>query len=257
MINRKNKFCVITTQRSGSTWLSTLLDSHPQIKAFEEPFTWRKYRPNWTDKNFPTYYDYKNNTSTKSPWVLFNYLDILDSYKAEKDFEIIGFKVMYHQILTNPELLIKLVLDRYKIVHLFRQNHLDILISRAALRQHNIVHSNLLSADQVQSKRKPVVLEPSSLIKELSRLDRNYKVMRTFLKLMPLPVLEMKYESLVENQEKILCSIANFLEVDSTSVTFNSKLKRVNPGVYEDKIANYDQVVKTLEGSKYANFLLI
>ena len=34
----KKKFCIITTQRSGSAWLVSLLDSHPQIKALYEIF---------------------------------------------------------------------------------------------------------------------------------------------------------------------------------------------------------------------------
>ena len=252
IVNKRKKFCVITTARSGSSWLSSLLDSHPQIKAFAEPFLWRKYRPNWTDEDFPSYYNYKNNTSIKSPWIMFKYLDILDSYKAEKDFDIIGFKVMYSQIMQNPEMLIKFVLDRYKIVHLVRQNYLDILISRAALQQHGLVHSQ-----KNPTKTTKVVLNTSSLIEDLSRLDRNYKIIRIVLKLMPLPVMEIKYESLVENRDKLLCLLADFLEVDSTSITLHSKFKRTNPGVYEDKIANYNQVLEILEGSKYAAFLMV
>lgn len=109
-MKKKQKFCIVTTARSGSGWLYTLLDSHPQIKAFSEPFIWRKYRPYWTDKQFPSYYDFKNSVSKKSLWTLFKYLDILDSYKDEKNFDIIGFKVMYYQIIENPELLIKIIL---------------------------------------------------------------------------------------------------------------------------------------------------
>lgn len=250
-MNKRKKFCIVTTARSGSGWLYTLLDSHPQIKAFAEPFIWRKYRPYWTDEEFPSYYNYKNNTPKKSPWTLFKYLDILDTYKVEKDFDIIGFKVMYYQIIENPELLIKIILDRYKIVHLVRQNNLDILISRAALQQNGLAHST-----KTTKKTTRVVLNTSSLINDLSRLDRNYKIMRMVLKLMPLSVMEIKYESLLKNRDQVLSLLADFLEVDSTSITFHSEFKRTNSGGYEDKIVNYDQVVAILEGSKYADYLL-
>lgn len=259
---KKSKFCVVTTPRSGSTWLSTLLNSHPQIKAFEEPFTWRKERPNWREDNFPTYYNfYQNSTSLKlpgirSPWILFKYLDLLDSYKAEKDFELIGFKMMYSQILKDPGILLRFILDRYKIVHLVRENFLDILISRTIMKQCGVAHSNQLSANKFKSKTKQAFLEPSSLIESLSRLEKNSKLVRSFLKFMPIKIIEIKYESLVENQDQVLCSLANFLEVDSIAVTFNSELKKLNPEKYKDKIANYDQVLETLEGSKYAKFLL-
>jgi LPS sulfotransferase NodH len=130
-MSKKPKFCVITTPRSGSTWLATLLDSHPQIKSFEEPFIWRADRPNWTDQEFPTYYDYKTSVHQKSIFTLFKYLDILNSYKSETDFNIIGFKIMYNQIQENPEVMVKLLLDKYRIIHLIRQNYLDVIISRA------------------------------------------------------------------------------------------------------------------------------
>lgn len=251
-MHNKNKFCLLTTQRSGSTWLSTLLDSHPQIKSFEEPFIWRKNRPNWQEKSLPTYYTYKNNTKVKSPLIIFKYIDLLNNYNDEqKNIKTIGFKLMYSQILENPELLIKLILDRYTIVHLVRQNYLDILISRASLEQNNAVHSK-----EIQIKTKQVILNPLLLVQELEKLERNHKIFRTVLKLMPLPVLEITYESLQVDKNKILGSIADFLQVDSTFMGFKSKLKRVNQGGYEEKISNYDQVVEILESTKYAKFLM-
>ena len=251
-MTKSNKFCVITTPRSGSTWLSTLLDSHPQIKAFEEPFIWRKNRPNWQEKSLPTYYKYKNNAKVKSPLILFKYIDILNNYNDEqKNINAIGFKLMYGQIRENPEVLIKLILDRYRIVHLVRCNYLDILISRVSRKQNSVVHSK-----EVQLKTKQVVLNPLLLIEELERLEKNYEVFHTALKLIPLPVLEITYESLQINKDEILGSIANFLQVDSTFAGFKSELKRVNQGAYQEKISNYDQVVETLKSTKYAKFII-
>ena len=34
-MSRKLKFCMITNQRSGSTWLTRLLDNHPQIRMLK------------------------------------------------------------------------------------------------------------------------------------------------------------------------------------------------------------------------------
>ena len=249
-MTKKNKFCVITTPRSGSTWLATLLDSHPQIKSFEEPFIWRKDRPNWTDTDFPTYYDYKTSAERKSPLILFKYLDILNSYKSETDFDIIGFKIMYNQIQENPEVMIKLLQDNYRIIHLIRQNYLDVIISRAAKKQHHIAHSN-----QVQSKTKQVTLDTSHLIEDLNRCTRNNRLFTFLLKIMPLKVLEITYESMEQDYNQVLSSVADFLDVSSESITFKSDLKRINKGEYSDKISNYDEVLATLSGSSYMKFL--
>lgn len=250
MPHTKPKFCVITTPRSGSTWLATLLDSHPQIKSFEEPFIWRADRPNWTDTQFPTYYEYKANSKSKSIFDLFKYLDILNTYQAETDFDIIGFKVMYNQIQENPEIMLKLLLDNYRIIHLIRQNYLDVIISRAAKKQHKIAHSST-----VQYKTKQVTLDTSYLIEDLKRCDRNNKIFRSLLKIMPLKVLEITYESMQQDYNLVLSSVADFLNVSSDSITFKSDLKRINKGEYADKIANYDRVLETLSGSSYMKFL--
>lgn len=249
-MSKKPKFCVITTPRSGSTWLATLLDSHPQIKSFEEPFIWRADRPNWTDQEFPTYYDYKTSVDQKSIFTLFKYLDILNSYKSETDFDIIGFKIMYNQIQENPEVMVKLLLDKYRIIHLIRQNYLDVIISRAAKKQHQIAHSN-----QVSTQTKQVTLDTCCLIEDLKRCDRNNQLFRSLLNIMPLSVLEITYESMQEDYNQVLCSVANFLEVSSKSITFKSDLKRINQGEYSTKIANYNQVLETLSDSPYIKFL--
>lgn len=249
-MSKKNKFCVITTPRSGSTWLATLLDSHPQIKSFEEPFIWRADRPNWTDSDFPTYYNYKTSAKKKSIFTAFRYLDILDSYQAETDFDIIGFKIMYNQIQENPEVMLKLLLDNYRIIHLIRQNYLDVIISRAAKKQHRIAHSNT-----VQSKTKQVTIDTSYLIKDLDRCARNHLLFSSLLKIMPVKVLEITYESMQEDYNKVLCSVADFLNVSSDSIAFKSDLKRINQGKYSDKIANYQEVLETLSNSSYIKFL--
>ena len=249
-MTKKNKFCVITTPRSGSTWLATLLDSHPQIKSFEEPFIWRADRPNWTDTDFPTYYNYKTSQKRKSPLTLFKYLDILDSYKSDNDFDIIGFKIMYNQIQDNPEVMLKLLADNYRIIHLIRQNYFDVIVSRAAKSQHRIAHST-----QVQAKAKQVEINTNYLIEDLDRCTRNNKLFSLVLKLLPLKVLEITYESMQQDYNQVLCSVANFLNVSSDSITFKSDLKRINKGDYADKISNYDEVVETLSGSSYMRFI--
>ena len=249
-MTNKNKFCVITTPRSGSTWLATLLDSHPQIKSFEEPFIWRKDRPNWTDKSFPTYYDYKTNAGIKSIFTAFKYLNILNNYKAETEFDTIGFKIMYNQIQENPEVIVKLLLDKYRIIHLIRQNYLDIIISRAAKKQHRIAHSST-----VQSKTRPVTIDTDRLIEDLNRCSRNNQLFRSLLGVMPLPVLEITYESMQKDCNQVLHSVADFLQVSSESIAFKSDLKRINKGKYSDKISNYDRVLETLSGSNYIKFL--
>ena len=54
---------------------------------------------------------------------------------------------------------------------------------------------------------------------------------------------------------RVLHSVTKFLGINSDSIDFQSHLKQINPGQYSEKIANYDEVVKTLSGSRYSVFL--
>ena len=109
------KFCILTTQRSGSTWLSTILDSNSIIQGFRELFIDREFI--FLDTKLSTFLLYqKNNSSKKRPQIIFEYLNELDNYMTER--EAVGFKLMYGQLLDYPEIVWKLIKDRYKIIHL-------------------------------------------------------------------------------------------------------------------------------------------
>lgn len=91
---KRKKFCVITTQRSGSAWLTTLLDSHPHIIAFDEIFLSRTPRKP-QDRYYLRFYDFRKQNSAQRPWITFKYLDsFVNSYHEPHQF--IGFKVMYN-----------------------------------------------------------------------------------------------------------------------------------------------------------------
>lgn len=259
-MSRKSKFCIITQQRSGSTWLTRLLADHPQVRMLKgDPF-WN--RSGEFEDNLPRYCDYRKDNNTSRPWVLFNYLDQLDTFE-NNNCDVIGYKLMYNHIKHNPEVLIKLLIDKYRIIHLARKNHLDATISRTVGRQQGLYRLNQTSAREKElygtalknRSVKPVTLDTSSLIKTFDFHERAYQYAKLFLKIIPLPVLEVPYETLAANKEKTMSSIADFLQVENDPTLFQTDLKKVNTSSYEDKIVNYDQVVQTINNSKYAHLL--
>jgi len=79
---------------------------------------------------------------------------------------------------------------------------------------------------------------------------------RNILSVLPNPVLEISYESLCKNKSNMLGTIANFLEVSENEINYSSDLKKINSGNYPQKISNYEQVEKTLSGTRF-QYLLI
>lgn len=250
-MSKKPKFCIVSTQRSGSTWFVSLLNSHPQLKVLlgGDPFL---ARSGLIDGDLPYYFEYRKHHNTLRPWLAFNYLDTLDleTYEAGPH-DMLGFKFMYNHIRRNPEVFIKLIADKYRVIHLARRNILDIIISTEIANQTGVFHIK----DSSKNKIRNVTLDTSSLIKKIDRFERGYQLAKLFLKIIPIPTLEVTYETLASNTQETMVVVADFLQVDSKSAVFNSIFKRVNPSSYEDKIVNFKQVSETLKNSKYAHFI--
>lgn len=251
--DRKINFCILTTQRSGSTWLVSLLDSHPQIKAFSELFIGEafahqsdEYLP-WSDQYLSSFYEFEKQHPRLRSFQVFQYLERLSHYPGTH--RAIGFKLMHSQLAKRPEILLKLILSRYKIINLVRENPLDIIISKANLRRSGSPHF------KEEQALKTIELQPSLLLKELQKQDRKTQFMKTMLNLLPIQVLNITYESLCNNQQVVVDSVLNFLGAEENKASLNSNLKKISKGQYSQKIANFEEIKVTLSGTKFQRFL--
>jgi LPS sulfotransferase NodH len=266
------KFCIITTQRSGSTWLQELLNCHPQINIFGELFLWGKNRSEWMKKSLPEIY-YNHHTTSKSetdiqlersmpkykdfkikhklklrPWSIWQYLELLEN--NDRYPYAVGFKIMYNQLLPRPEILIKMAAKNYKLIHLVRQNHLDVFISKSSMKQHGLVHLK----DDIDPKK--VTLDITSLLQKLKFRDGMISTARQALKLVPCPLLEITYESLYSSRDDILDSIVKFLDIQDMNIDYTSNLRKINKGLYHEKIENYEEVKEALLKTKFKDLII-
>ena len=243
MTKPKNKFCIITTQRSGSAWLVSLLNSHPQIKTFYEIFLDR-----WAgDEHLTSFQNYDKSHFGVRPEITWRYLQQLETYPGEHD--TIGFKIMYNQLGRHPEVLGKFARDGYKLIHLVRENHLDLLVSSASMEQNGLIHS------KKEVNANAVVIDTESLRKVLATQAAYLGFMRKMLKVLPNPVMEITYSDLAQNNSETLQQIIDFLGVPLGKHRFESDRKKINRGTYQEKIANYEAVAQTLAGTRYERFL--
>ena len=240
------KFCILTTQRSGSTWLSTLLDSNPQIQGFRELFIDQEFV--FPDTELSTFPLYQRNNSGSRPGITFEYLSKLDDYLGDQ--EAIGFKLMYDQLLDYPELILKFITEKYKFIHLVRENHLDVVISGKIKDDLGAAHF------KVKIEPKKVYLEPSWLIKNLKKRDLKRKLAHVFLAIMPNEVLNITYDDLRTDRDKTLTQISEFLSLNNENQgVFNSELKKINRKSHQEMIQNYEEVQSVLSGTKFVNYL--
>lgn len=241
------KFIILATQRTGSSFLGTSLDSHPEVTCCEELFMPR-------NRNEITYRSYR-----QSSWIhrfthllsqqrlVHAYLDHVAS-SAKPGASAWGFNLMYNQAIKYPATLSWCRRNDVRIIHLLRRNLLKVLTSREVARK----RKSTTKSDPVYLSTKPlprttVVLPVASLRTKLDQLAELVDQYRA--RFADSPYLELEYEMLVADQEAEISRILDFLCVKKASL--HSTLIKTSPDSLRDIIENYQAVCEELRGTKY------
>ena len=243
------KFIVFTTNRSGSTWLMSTLHSLPTVTAQGELFLTRKRssEKRW-DSDFACerFIEAKPSGLPFRPFSVFSYLDRLYSGPGT-----VGFKLMYQQLGHFPEILFYLMRHRVRVIHLIRQNQLDVLVS--AVIKANIGRAHILSGQAAPDKIK-IALQTEDLVQQLEQLRRRQSIARKLLVWCKLPHIEVIYENLVRDKNQFQ-AIWNFLSIDPGNHAGQANIVKTRRGGYRDVIVNYDEVKEALANTSFAALL--
>lgn len=246
------RFVVLATQRTGSTWLTDMLDSHPAIVAHEELFLpVESHRRVWgrTDQEFfSTYFARRANRRSPVARLVWSLRYLEELYSPKPATEAIGLKLMYGQLKALPWLVPYLVVRRVRVVHLVRKNLLDLVLSRETAKARSQYHA--LSSDVVDQS--PIHVRTDQLVSQLQGLQRYVDGIRMLLRLLPAPSIEVSYEELVTGAGA-LDQLLRFLNVAPHSL--NSRLTRLNRATKQELIANYEDVERVLRGTRFEHFL--
>lgn len=249
------KFCIFSRQRSGSSWLLDLLYNHEDIRILSEVFLNRppKHRPGTghLHAGVQRYYEFKNNSERSRPWVTYDYLNALPYFGTVR--LAFGFKLMSDQLKAFPEIWLKLIRDQYKIIYLVRENYLDVIISNVYMSSHGRSHVS----DESSSEPEKLTIDPVWLLGALNREERSAKRRERFVALSPMKSYRVVYEDLASSTQETVGNICDFLGVKQMeSSAFQSRLQRVNPGSYADKIENFVEIVDALRGTRFERFIV-
>lgn len=194
----------------------------------------------------PRYVESRAEHGRLRPFSVFRYLDAFYDSPGS-----VGFKLMYSQLRSFPEILPYLMRRRIRIVHLVRRNHLDVLVSFAIKRQ--IDRAHVLEA---QDRPRDIVVDisPESLLGDLRKLQFRHDLGRTVLRLCRLRHVEVGYEDLVAQPERFH-EVLRFLDIAVTGELPRSNIVKTRVGSQEDVIKNYGEVRRLLEGSRFASLL--
>jgi LPS sulfotransferase NodH len=245
------RFVLLSAQRSGSTWVIDMLNSHPRVVAYSELFLrGGEDRPKWAgEKDLLHWHAFlaehgPPRTRVARTYWLWRYLNRV--YAPRPGVDAAGFKLPYiHQSVSRP-LVPALVLRRVRIIHLIRRNVLDIMLSKEAAAARGALHAH--SADAVATVR--VRLPTENLLERITSHDRQVEQVRARFARLRLPCREVFYEELVRDEAEF-GSLFDFLGAEAPADGLSSALQKLNPTSHAGLIENYDEVRAALEGTKY------
>ena len=248
------RFIVLSTQRSGSTWVVDMLSSHPRVVAYSELFMHGgEGTPRWGPvQDLPywqTYIREQRGGRLARPVQLWRYLG--RAFEERPGVDAVGFKLMYSQLISIAKpLMPALWLKRVRIIHLMRRNALDVVLSKkAGQARRGVLHAR--EGQPVEAVR--VKLSTEDLLERMTAHERQIEGARVRFKRVGIPYQEVVYEDLVADEKGGFASLFEFLGVEPAPVS--SSLQKINPTVHEELIENYGEVRAALEGTKFAGQL--
>ncbi|WVZ66882.1 hypothetical protein U9M48_016043 [Paspalum notatum var. saurae] len=239
-------FVIVSMQRSGSGWVETLLNSHPNISSNGEIFNRVDRRENVSSilQTLDKLYD----------------LDWFSSAAKNECTAAFGLKWMLNQgILENHDDIVRYLNKKgVSVLFLFRRNTLRRLISVLAndydreAKQLNGTHkSHVHSKEEAEilAKFKPE-LDTSTLITNIRNIEKTIKDCLDHFKSTRHMILY--YEDIVHNSNA-LSQALEFLRVPMRRLM--SRQVKIHTRTLPDLVKNWEEVSMKLNGTEYAHFL--
>ena len=253
---KNRNFIVLSTQRTGSSWLIDLLQKSENTHVYGELFLPQKRMWEVGSTDYPRFFEATQLTSAIRPFSVFAYLNQLYHRPGT-----VGFKCMYSQLKLFPELWLYFLWKRTRVVHLVRRNHLDVVLSTELAKTQGLWHAvkekqeDRRQEDKRQKTRiAQVALNPGRLISQLQWLEQKNRAMQKFVRCSGLPSLEIAYEDLLHTPAAF-SKLWSFLGINTPADMPQSTLAKIRQSSYADTIKNYAEVEKALVASEFAGLL--
>ncbi|KAJ4965810.1 hypothetical protein NE237_017659 [Protea cynaroides] len=239
-------FAILSTQRSGSGWFETLLNSHINVSSNGEIFSVKERRANAS-------------AIVATLDKIYN-MDWLSSASKNECSAAVGFKWMLNQ---------GLMAHHKEIVEYFNQRGVSaIFLFRRNLRRRTIsVLANLYDRDakllngthkshvhspheaKILATYKPTI-NATLLIHNLKQVEDTTAKALEYFKSTSHVILY--YEDIVKNHTKLM-EVQNFLRVPQRKL--NSRQVKIHKGPLSELVENWDDVHNTLKGTPYESFI--
>jgi len=253
----KKPFVILADNRTGSTWLQSLLNDHPEIFCGSELFG-SGIDPPWGKEIDDKILDLRENS---------RYIQILKAfYAADSALDIspavtyMGFKFFYnHQPLKNfnglddsspgHKFLSYLInLKDLKIIHLQRRNLLKCYTSLVLAKKER----DWFSSEDLKNKITKVKIDFEDFKYFVKKRIRAISLYKTFFK--GCDMISIYYEDLVSNQLAQLNRLLQFLGVSVRPLSLSFPSYQMHPEHISNYISNYSSLKECCNNTNLREF---
>jgi len=222
-------FVILFIERDGSTFLISLLMSHPDIHAVYERFAVMNQKG--------------DDAEAQLAWARNFFTPPLFSRVAAA-----GFKTKLVDIQDPDGFRLLLREKKCHIIHMYRRNHVKAVVSRInARRLHEEVGTwNLYNE---KDRMPPMLIDLHEFDAYLHERQRAVVDLQSFVDKLQLPTLRVCYEDLLTIRDNVLQEIFDFLQVCPKPLVSKS-IKHTSDNL-RDVILNYDELKADYVGTAY------
>lgn len=228
----------------------SLLNSHPDINAYEELFLMREIRPEiaWVAKGSPKRFFYARKSITKPrPFSTKTYLQSVIEHNQDKKSS--GFKLMLAHLARFPELLPLLVLSNFRLIILTRNNIFENCMSQQFNRVSKFAHGTDKSTIQ------RIKINPKEFAIAMHRRKRAITALHLIKKMTPLKAIHINYDDLSRETESVCKQVFAFLDVAKSDIKIKSKLQKRVVTPPDQAIENYYELLEELSAQNLTRYL--
>jgi hypothetical protein len=236
---------ILTTQRSGSTFLVQCMDSHPEIECSGEILNGQPDHP------VPPY-----RGPFKKVWKGLRIIRTgawmpgrwMDAFYRRGTAKVRCFKAMYNQLSRPFAMRYFAGNDDIRVIHLRRHNLLKVHVSTLLMDEREQIQAT------APTEAVWIRVDPAKAIASLRKARAYYESFdEAFARH---PRLQVAYESLFDGpylQEETGRRICDFVGVAYHRM--QSKLTKLNPESLRDMVTNYDELATAISATEFADML--
>jgi LPS sulfotransferase NodH len=241
-----SKFVILSSARSGSSWLVNALNSIDGVTCYGELFNKKPQVFGEGTSKFSRFGHWRRKNSGIRPLITFRYLN--EIYNGDQTN---GFKLMHVQAKRYPEIGAYFLSRQIAVIHLVRKNIFSSVVSSLVAEQRG---KWLFKEGETIPEEKPIWVDPSFIIRKINALIRKKKSASIMLKASRLKQIEIYYEDLVADKQNFK-PIWQFLGADFKKYPPTWEVKKSSKKEPSEIIANFEEVRDGLVMAGYRNFI--